>query len=368
MSVAAYPWGALSRTSRESVRASRRVRGRLHATVTFERLEGALREVLGRDVLLVPRRIEAVNASPAEDALHFETADGALALALEMEAALAAEVTAPFVNRQPTLTDPHARLEPALRGALSAVIVEAARRSGARVPLRARSDAPSAMTGVRAEATLLLGERPYGVVAYASARGAPTRGETFEPDLSALGGLRIAVPLVVALSSGTREEVESLRVGDVWLPGEGFFHAAPANQNPFDSFPTGAVLAAPDGEYGVRVDRSSDGKLVLRGDRVALGADVAVPPAPGNSPMTDPDKTVHAIALDAPIVVRVEVASVTLSAREWAALAPGDVLETGTPLTSPVVLRVAGQEVARGELVDVDGELGVRIREVLDRG
>ena len=67
-------------------------------------------------------------------------------------------------------------------------------------------------------------------------------------------------------------------------------------------------------------------------------------------------------------MVRVEVASVTLTAREWAKLGPGDVIETGVPLAEPVVLRVGGREVARGELVSVDGELGVRIREIVDPG
>jgi flagellar motor switch/type III secretory pathway protein FliN len=50
-----------------------------------------------------------------------------------------------------------------------------------------------------------------------------------------------------------------------------------------------------------------------------------------------------------------------MSAREWLNLAPGDVVATGNALSSPVVLRVAGQQVASGELVNLEGELGVRI-------
>jgi flagellar motor switch/type III secretory pathway protein FliN len=67
--------------------------------------------------------------------------------------------------------------------------------------------------------------------------------------------------------------------------------------------------------------------------------------------------------LDAPLVVRVEVGAVTLTASEWAALGPGDVVALGRRVHEPIVLRVAGAEVARGELVDIEGELGVRIRE-----
>ena len=47
-------------------------------------------------------------------------------------------------------------------------------------------------------------------------------------------------------------------------------------------------------------------------------------------------------------------------------LAPGAVLETGVALGGPVELRVQGRTVARGELVDVEGEVGVRILSVVD--
>ncbi len=69
-------------------------------------------------------------------------------------------------------------------------------------------------------------------------------------------------------------------------------------------------------------------------------------------------------ALDAPLVVRVELGVVTMTAREWARLRPGDVIETGRRIAEPVVLRIAGRAVAKGELVDIEGELGVRIREL----
>ena len=64
---------------------------------------------------------------------------------------------------------------------------------------------------------------------------------------------------------------------------------------------------------------------------------------------------------DAPVVVRVELGTVEMKAREWAELAPGDVIALGRKLGEPAILRVAGVEVARGELVQIDGEYGVRI-------
>jgi flagellar motor switch/type III secretory pathway protein FliN len=69
------------------------------------------------------------------------------------------------------------------------------------------------------------------------------------------------------------------------------------------------------------------------------------------------------VVLEAPMVVRVEVGAVTLSASEWALLGTGDVIALGRRVSDPVLLRIGGSEVARGELVDIEGELGVRIRE-----
>ncbi len=83
--------------------------------------------------------------------------------------------------------------------------------------------------------------------------------------------------------------------------------------------------------------------------------------------MTDGSTNLAEVALDAPVVVSVEVASVTLSARDLASLGPGDVLETGVRLSEPVVLRVGGREIASGELVNVDGEVGVKIAKILGR-
>jgi flagellar motor switch/type III secretory pathway protein FliN len=120
-------------------------------------------------------------------------------------------------------------------------------------------------------------------------------------------------------------------------------------------------LAAPGQDWGVAGALSRDGKIVIRGERVQLLPDA------GES-MSDSVKSEASLTeavLNSPIVVRVEVGTVSLTAREWAELGPGDVIETGRRIAEPVVLRVAGREVARGELVNLEGELGVRIRELI---
>jgi len=52
-----------------------------------------------------------------------------------------------------------------------------------------------------------------------------------------------------------------------------------------------------------------------------------------------------------------------LAARDWAAIGRGDVIALGRRVGEAVVLRVGGVPVARGELVEIEGEVGVRIIE-----
>ena len=71
---------------------------------------------------------------------------------------------------------------------------------------------------------------------------------------------------------------------------------------------------------------------------------------------------------DVPVVVRVEIGEARMAAREWAALGRGDVITLGRRVGELVLLRVGGVAIARGELVNVDGEVGVRIAERIAGG
>jgi type III secretion system YscQ/HrcQ family protein len=67
------------------------------------------------------------------------------------------------------------------------------------------------------------------------------------------------------------------------------------------------------------------------------------------------------MAGDAPIEVSVELARFKLPLQQLAELRKGEILLAGRPLGESVTVRAAGRAVATGELVDVDGEVGVRI-------
>lgn len=64
---------------------------------------------------------------------------------------------------------------------------------------------------------------------------------------------------------------------------------------------------------------------------------------------------------DAPIELRVELARISIPLEDLAQLRPGEVVTTGRALGSEVVLRAGERILATGELVDVDGEVGVRV-------
>jgi len=81
---------------------------------------------------------------------------------------------------------------------------------------------------------------------------------------------------------------------------------------------------------------------------------------------TDPQSSALSVAEGLPVELRVELGRLTLSAAELLELEPGDALALGRPVGGAVDLRVGDRLVARGELVEVEGEVGVRVLEVFD--
>ena len=67
---------------------------------------------------------------------------------------------------------------------------------------------------------------------------------------------------------------------------------------------------------------------------------------------------------DVPIELVVEFARLNLPLGKIVALGEGDVVTLDRPLAEPVTLRANGKLIAKGELVDVEGEAGVRLVEV----
>lgn len=101
------------------------------------------------------------------------------------------------------------------------------------------------------------------------------------------------------------------------------------------------------------------GSYYLRAHDMADPQTEPAAPSPENESLSD------SLLRELPVQVTCEIGRVTLSAREILELRPGTVLPVGRPLAGPVDLTAGGRVLAHGELVDVEGEIGVRITEIL---
>jgi flagellar motor switch/type III secretory pathway protein FliN len=84
------------------------------------------------------------------------------------------------------------------------------------------------------------------------------------------------------------------------------------------------------------------------------------------SPADAPQDAVRTEVLAAlPVEVEVVVGRGTFSVGEIGAWRIGEVVTLPSRLGEPVLVRAGGRPVARGELCDVDGEVGVRLTELV---
>jgi hypothetical protein len=341
--IAPFPWHSLEAVARRTARLSRKLRAQLPESLTVSTIASTLAEVLHRPVAVTALTVKAREAMDDSGLVvtEMELSDGLARARVLVERELAAHALASLLGETLPPANPLAAFDARLNGAVSAVIAACARRAtaGGRTWRVVPSSTPR--PGLFVELCVQLLGKPYAAFVQVSAERElpPVRGPS---DWARVASLPIELSLVAGSSLVTRSELHQLENGSAWLAGEGWW---------IDRAGAGrAALASPSSENGVLVALAEDGTTVLRGDPVALPAE----PEPASD-----------AALEAPLVVRLELASIVMSARQWAALRPGDVVQTGRRLGESVVLRVAGREIARGELIRINDELAVRIRRVV---
>jgi flagellar motor switch/type III secretory pathway protein FliN len=364
-----FPWTALDSTTHVAIHAHRALRS-FAEHQDAESIARALEAVVGTRVDIRRRRVDVTSVEASSlralpDAVAVALDDAEIAarsdhgnartsprLLLEVEPALATAVVAHALRRPAPrlpLTTPSTRIA----GAFAAVVASSLRRANASRPLRvlAAGAAPEIWRGARAEdglvvatVTVVLGDDAF-LARIATTRTAldalptPTHERAGTGDglaLRALGDVCLRVPVVLAASFVSRDELAQLAVGDAWMPVRGRTGIAGP-----------VLLAAASSDRGARADLGDDGRVVVREGSEDLSM--------------AGDNVVVENAAEAPVVVRVEIGSVELPARAWAAVVPGDVIALAHRVADPVVLRANGVEVARGELVEIEGEVGVRI-------
>lgn len=162
-----------------------------------------------------------------------------------------------------------------------------------------------------------------------------------------------------------------VEVGQVTLTGHEL-----RDLGPRDVIVVDEVLARPDrgegGKVRLRVGKGIVGYLVAqlnveetRYELVLTGLEVhgALKGASGRKAVEEAEKALETADLlgDVPLHISVELGRVPTTAEEILGVKLGDVIDLRRAAGDPVDLSVNGKIIARGELVEVDGNLGVRI-------
>jgi type III secretion system YscQ/HrcQ family protein len=351
-----FSWTSLPRVSRAEAEATTRARRLLGSAVAPAHLAFA-----ASTLLRVPVEITKHEASlsswlpmPSGVRLHLVAPSVDADVTLDLEPSLATRIAATVLEEPLAWIDPAKAPPPEIVGAAGAFAVALARRAGEGVPWRlATSARAEATTHLVVRATIMIDTEVHEARASIPVAGrVPTTPAFDHAALASQGDLPLTLPIVAAELALPRASLADLAVGDALVPGEAW-----SVERKGASLEGEALLVAPHAEVGLgaRVSLGEAPRLVL----IAGSAK-----APWEPDMPDDERANTAEALaDVRVVVRVELGTVTLSAKEWAAVDPGDVLTTGVRVGERVTLRSGGVVIARGELCDLEGELAVRITE-----
>ncbi len=350
----AFPWGLLDRLSPSMARNWRALHRQLEPDGVAQKLSSALASWLGQPVRIERHRLRPMLAEPdgPPTRLRFRLPAGTGEITACFDSRLVTRLVGFALNHDVSFSDPLLPVDPSIIGAAAAIAAKIIEDAAIGFELEFASTAAEIDDAQRLQLdfTLWLGTTAYPVALGFILKWLPLNPSKREVTLDALGTLQLELPLVIGESLMARDELSRLAPGLAFLTGSGLW---------IDSSKTGrAVAIAPRSECGAEVHLRPDGKIVLGESVVTLNH--SGPPSAANITETLADTL-----FDAPVVVRVEMGTVSLSAKDWAKLRPGDILETGQPLGADVILRVAGQAVAKGELLNVEGELGVRITKLL---
>ena len=138
----------------------------------------------------------------------------------------------------------------------------------------------------------------------------------------------------------------------------------PANEEA-DAMANGAATASEgvpmDNDRTQKIDLSELNAAGAQGDGESEDSDDGAAESSGDAPQEAFEGSGRALVEETPITLRVEVGRIRMTLRELAQLNPGSILELHKDASAPVSLLVEDRVMGQGELVRVDGELGVRI-------
>jgi len=333
------------------------------------RLQTALTELLSTNVQVRVRKVglvkqprglgdgAAVALADADDP-RFDRA-----VLVEAEYALVAAVLVRVLRKPPLAVVQPAPMSAPMSGGFAAIIAAALRRARGGITSRVLTAGPAtALEGDLASTSqelvsvglvVLLADDAFEarIVAPRAVLGAARAIPWGRSATNVLGATPLRLCVVAYAATLSVADVATLRRGDVvlvpgWSLGRG---PGPLAGD--------VVLAAPGASAGVAAVLKEQ-KLMLSDKMVPVVNELE------RSEAMDDEKSALMEAIgEVPVVVRVEIGDVEMPAREWASVGLGEIVTMGRRVGEPVTLRVGSVVVARGELVDVEGEVGVRILE-----
>jgi flagellar motor switch/type III secretory pathway protein FliN len=217
-------------------------------------------------------------------------------------------------------------------------------------------------TGIRARLALRIeGAFGAGVLGLDLAGSASASGDHWR---SRAGELPVVARVEIAATAVRAASLDGLAPGDavVFDGRQAADYLADASGEPWL-----ARLAI--GAYVAPLQIDSDGGLELAGDFHMIGTPLERTVAidrEGAMDVSGPTEKATSALAAAPIEVVAELARITLRGDEVLGLAPGVVLTVAVDRRQAIALRVGGEIWAEGELVDVDGQLGIRVTRMLE--
>ncbi len=201
----------------------------------------------------------------------------------------------------------------------------ASRLAGARTYLRAEIGEVAISSNDLAQ----LRERDVVLIEQLAAR--PDRGEGGTAKVRVGGGITGYFEATVALEAGRfRLTLGALKLGEEAMGAE-------------------AAEAPPAGAEGEAAPKLGE------------GPDESTNPGSGGGRMSDENKEGAELLNDIPLSLAVEIGRVPITAEEVVSLKAGQVIDLNRVPGEPLDLSVGGKVVARGELVEIEGNLGVRV-------
>lgn len=371
-SVTAFPWDQLPALSKQDLELEQAAKQALESQIDLAELPRVLSQLFMAELTNAGVQRARVTSERRQLGCQFLLQGSGMVTFLSLEPALVALLVRRVLGQPPRIDD-GAAMGPATTGAALAIVAEVARRLSREAPLvpdlsmvrdgRAPAIATGAQRAWAVDFWMRLDNMSYAGFAAVGIDKSAQRASKCGPRLRT--ALPISLRLLVGRCVLSADDYRSLCIGDVVVPDESSTLTWVGSVRGGAPIPDGvsALLCSPGAARCLALS-ARNGKLCLAGEaNMSYEVTVASKQVAGPEPtQAGQDAPAANVVMDAPVAVHLELGSVTLSAQAWLGLRVGDVVCSELPVGRAVTLRVADRAVAEGELVSVDGRVGVRIQ------